>query len=813
MSNYKPIDGRYHSKKELETRLLLMGVNFFNHLLESKGDFVDVYNDYVHNPYYARKIKTQLKNDSEEHEIKSLAGNKLTARKRHHSIFNENDSDFTTSNRKNTNLTSITKRTRTTTKKQTEQKRQTRKKANSKKPIFRAPNGTFQKDTSKKSESKNVHQRSVSEESIEIDLIGDGDFTKGKSSSNINSKNLASNKSLSKNTYNTKISTNSKNQDSDHKKIYEVLFPQNNSIKKSKLKKPTDISTINNELNLNDVITRHKSSNKKDSKYNVIVNRLTKINKKAKPEEQSKTKTDKVVKEVKEEKTEKVKSVRKSNFIKNLANQTKKQIKNLSYSNEKVPLSSKRKNSRQSKQSTNEKHQENENRYSNYNNINNNSNDKREIQQHINVICNVNNSKSGKEFTLGKQRIPRNMFTSTSGQKQNNPVKNLKDLSSDVKPETTIKVSKIVRSSNKKLTTETQDSDFVNTSKVNNYTSDNYLTKNKELYEKLGLKSIKMKEEVPFNVSQSNKDFKKDKKEISAVKSRHSASNMRNNMNNINNFNNMNSSQSKNAFNNNNNNNYYNHTNAYNVGDDNSSSIDSSVFKIQKMTYCERFKNNFLFKDFSNNMPGINPAYLLKLGLSGAIIATTCYYFANKELQDKLGAMFSFALEKYFGVSEIYVGNKLLITMIVVFCIYQIFIQATLYHLKLKNARENYNILLEISNEEEFPNEDDFLISESNVIKKFSSQANMTTYVYEHDIYPLLKYIIQEGDFFYFEEIDGENYLKIKQGARSTNEEDAVNEFVNDIEIIEGEVQEHENSQDREDDEQEEEEDDNMSRM
>lgn len=800
MSNHRPIDGRYFNKKELETRLLTMGVDFFVHLLECKGDFVDVYNKYVHIPYYARRIKSQLKNDAEELELNTLAGYPLTGKKRRRSGSFEETTNKKSSNRKNTNITAYTTRTMTSQKKIQNNKNTTAKKRKATKSNVKKENNTNLLETKKKSTNrdskgkytldgsfeKNIRNslnrdsrgKYISESSVEIDLIGDGAYYKDKSNSNVNNSNITNNttgnKSLSKNTYKTKISTNSKHNDSAHKKIYEVLFPgKNDSVNNNNL--PNNL----NNLKLNESKSKPKiENNKKDENYNLVVNRLKRITRVTRNTSQD-------IREI--EKKEKPAITRKvPNFVKNLADQSKKQINNIQ-----AQTSSNKK-----KQSTTKKD------YANSNSKNyNNTNDMNAIMdtnfsnlQHINVICNVNNSKSGQDFTLGKKRIPKNMFTSSSTKKKDMPpVKSLNyNNNSENKESSGIKVTKLVKASDKNIVMNSDNKLNKKLSNTNNninsnnkYNTDNYLTYNQELYNKLGLKDLKMKEEEPFknnNINPTNI-----KKDPSGLKSKysHSPDNIHNNYR-----------SSQRVFDIENEN---KDTTAYNVGDDNSSSIDSSVFKIQKIDNRESIKQNFLFRDFTR-IPGINIAYLLKLGVAFSVIAATCYYCANSELREQASALFSFLLEKYLGITEINIDNKVLIAIIVIFALYELFVLATLRHIKIKRARDNYNTLVEISSEEEFPNEQDFLISESNIIKKFASQNDMTVSVYEYDIYPLLKYFIEEEKYFYYEIIDGEMYLKIVSGARSGNqnsnlyfdEEDSKNNY------DAGELEEHEEQEEQE---------------
>ena len=65
MSNLseKPLDGKNFSKDELQERLVKMGVNLSDHLLESKSDYAQVYNSYVFKSKFNNYIKDLLKKD------------------------------------------------------------------------------------------------------------------------------------------------------------------------------------------------------------------------------------------------------------------------------------------------------------------------------------------------------------------------------------------------------------------------------------------------------------------------------------------------------------------------------------------------------------------------------------------------------------------------------------------------------------------------------------------------------------------------------------------------------------------------------
>lgn len=61
----KIIDGRYLKKKDLKKRLYLMGIDESEHILNSKADYIEVYNTFIHKEVFNNKITHLLKNDHE----------------------------------------------------------------------------------------------------------------------------------------------------------------------------------------------------------------------------------------------------------------------------------------------------------------------------------------------------------------------------------------------------------------------------------------------------------------------------------------------------------------------------------------------------------------------------------------------------------------------------------------------------------------------------------------------------------------------------------------------------------------------------
>ena len=61
----KPLDGRYFSKAELNNRLKLMNIDFSEHLLQTKSNYADVYNQYVYDNKYNFYIRHLFKTDKE----------------------------------------------------------------------------------------------------------------------------------------------------------------------------------------------------------------------------------------------------------------------------------------------------------------------------------------------------------------------------------------------------------------------------------------------------------------------------------------------------------------------------------------------------------------------------------------------------------------------------------------------------------------------------------------------------------------------------------------------------------------------------
>lgn len=82
----KIIDGRYLKKKDLKKRLYLMGIDESEHILNSKADYIEVYNTFIHKEAFTNKINHLLKNDHE-----TYMTNKKSKKKKEITLSNEED--------------------------------------------------------------------------------------------------------------------------------------------------------------------------------------------------------------------------------------------------------------------------------------------------------------------------------------------------------------------------------------------------------------------------------------------------------------------------------------------------------------------------------------------------------------------------------------------------------------------------------------------------------------------------------------------------------------------------------------------------
>ncbi len=76
-------------------------------------------------------------------------------------------------------------------------------------------------------------------------------------------------------------------------------------------------------------------------------------------------------------------------------------------------------------------------------------------------------------------------------------------------------------------------------------------------------------------------------------------------------------------------------------------------------------------------------------------------------------------------------------------------------------ANEDFIKLLDLSDENEFPDKD-FCLMEDKIINRFSKEKNLSEEAYIKLVYPELKNIINESETFLFEEHNDELYLKLK---------------------------------------------------
>jgi hypothetical protein len=614
------VDGRYLEKSELEKRLKLMGINFVEHILKTKWDYASVYNSYVHNPAYQRKIKALLKNDH----YSDLVSRKSTAKKKVIKVeLSDDESSFT----ENVNISNLGKKRNATTSK----KSSSNIKENNKKKVLRNKSNL---DT---------------ENNSEIDLVGETSIK-----SNSKSRNKSS----------TPLSISKKK---DDKKIYNVLFPNSN-----------------NSLNLNEK-ERSKSKSKESifsRKYDSMVSQLIKITNKASAENKSTNSNKKKqnvkynINNVNESKTFDPPIIKEQKIRTNQKNNTVISQASNVYSNE-LPIT---------------------------NQIN---------SQHINVICNVN-PKVNNEFTLGKPKIKRNVFSS-SGKGQDATVKNLNN-------------SVVV------------DTDVVIKTNTSPNSNAKYLEENIKLYNQLGLENINIRQETPFRYSSENKSPTVKKPNIN------SSNNKFNTFVTV-------ASSSKQVGN-------FKHENEDKVTNNLEISKHNQLSKIERLI-------NFMNKDIFC-IEGINLTFLLKSGLSIAIIGYLCYILSNP---DKYSSTFN-QIKEYltsFGLNNLN-SFSICVIALISFLLYCFVISLKRYK-SSQLATSDYNNLLEISSEQEFPEEEDFKVSESNIIKRMAERTNTTREAYECNIYPFLKEIIEEDDCFYFETEGDDVYLKLIPGARQAKYE------------------------------------------
>lgn len=357
---------------------------------------------------------------------------------------------------------------------------------------------------------------------------------------------------------------------------------------------------------------------------------------------------------------------------------------------------------------------------------------------HINVICNVNNPKAANEFTLGKPKIKRNVFMS-SGKNPDATVKNLNK-------SPVVETDEVIKSNISP-----------NNNKYNNNNNQDYLEENTKLYNQLGLQNINIRQETPFRYASENKA-------VIINKPNYSASN-----NKFNSFVPLKSNTKQNK--------------GFVEYIETSSSRDSSAISIE-VTKINKIMN-FMSRDICC-IQGVNPWFLLKSGLSIAVIGYFCYILSNP---DKYSSIFNQITE--FLNSTGYADNlnwQNTIVGVLILCLTYLFVISVKRHQNLKIATNDYNNLLEISSEDEFPEESSFGISEAMIIKRMSERSNISPETYACDVYPHLKELIAEDDYFYFTEIDDTVFLKLIPGARekhAVDPEKEVSEFDNGVEIQE----------------------------
>ena len=148
--------------------------------------------------------------------------------------------------------------------------------------------------------------------------------------------------------------------------------------------------------------------------------------------------------------------------------------------------------------------------------------------------------------------------------------------------------------------------------------------------------------------------------------------------------------------------------------------------------------------------------FWLKSLFSIAALGALAYYLYEKTNKQDLEELL-----KTFNISV--KDNKLVILCGIGFLIC-IFLSANMIHNRkyIELAKDDYNKLVELSHEAEFPNKEDFCLREDKIISKFSKERNYSEEAYIKLIFPELQKIILHENRFNLEEHNEDLYLRLK---------------------------------------------------
>ena len=201
--------------------------------------------------------------------------------------------------------------------------------------------------------------------------------------------------------------------------------------------------------------------------------------------------------------------------------------------------------------------------------------------------------------------------------------------------------------------------------------------------------------------------------------------------------------------------------------------LDKENF-MESCSICELSKDFKLF-----GIRGLSPLFLLKSGFTILFLGSVCYVLSNQEIRNKLKEIFKNLL---IGLNIDYnlVNLRYFLILCLVFSIFYIIYSSYRRNKSLYIASEHYNQLLVLSHrKEDYPTEQDFCVSEELLVSTLAEKCEMTVNAYKYDIYPLLKEIIVEDDYFYTDYINKEKFIRLIPGARQTYEKKESSFFFN----------------------------------
>lgn len=191
----------------------------------------------------------------------------------------------------------------------------------------------------------------------------------------------------------------------------------------------------------------------------------------------------------------------------------------------------------------------------------------------------------------------------------------------------------------------------------------------------------------------------------------------------------------------------------------NASSSDDDETEYPNLQFPQHFYNNAardMYRRFELSKEAnyvLSGRYWIKAGLSLTAICFLTYALNHNDKSQLKADLLKLANKKTAIASVILMGG--------VICFFFLLIQIN--EVKSREiALKNYQSLIELANEDEFPDKESFRLNEESIITRFSSENNMSLEAYIKCVYPKLVELVEKSSTLYFDLNEGLVFLKIK---------------------------------------------------